>query len=550
MSLMHGTRCSSAIYPPLHGDLSIRLMQLEPGIDEDPIHVQLSSVPSLHSTNYDALSYVWGDHADTRAIICNGHQLSITVNLFWALHRVRDSVTPKCIWADAICINQVDKEELSHQVAMMGQIYSGADIVYICMAGCPEGDDVVVQALVARALPYTRGEVSWSAHAGYDITTDVGWHAMTRLDLNPWFKRAWVIQEAGLARAPHVLYGNVEFRYRDLISILEWRSQYAWSFNFGSENWAVHRVWVDWSQPPEDPDMTFLDLLSHSCYLECSDPRDHIYAFLGHPLAQDALIKPDYTKDVVDLYLEVTQVLLQEFGLRVLSMVEHNARTIEEHAPSWTLRWDAFEILNDIDGTHHDFNASADIGASLNCDGRCLVIRGTILDTVEEVLDIDVQHSSLSFRQGGTTMGLQGLAEYFAVRFAAGALDMLGRTLVADQAMIVDMTRALTSIAYSIPPASDHERDGLVSYCELAASIVKGRCLAITEHGHLALAPKITRPGDQACVLFGGKVPLMIRPTSHGHRLLGETYLHGFMHGEMAPLLAAGELSEECIVLH
>lgn len=35
------------------------------------------------------------------------------------------------MWADAVCINQKDLEERSHQVALMGDIYSGAGEIFI-----------------------------------------------------------------------------------------------------------------------------------------------------------------------------------------------------------------------------------------------------------------------------------------------------------------------------------------------------------------------------------------------------------------------------------
>jgi hypothetical protein len=59
---------------------------------------------------------------------------------------------------------------------------------------------------------------------------------------------------------------------------------------------------------------------------------DHVYAFLGRPLARDGdgrmLIKPDYRREVGDVYLELTMKLVGRDGLRVLSAVEHTEETI------------------------------------------------------------------------------------------------------------------------------------------------------------------------------------------------------------------------------
>lgn len=557
---MHSSRPISTIYPPLQGDGSFRLIQLEPGLRDDPIIVTLGTVASLDSVEYDALSYVWGDHKNTRTITCNQHEISITANLFWALHRVREPFSAKYIWTDALCIDQADKDELSAQVALMGQIYSQANVVYICMGECPGDDDVVIEGLIARALHYVRGEKFWGTYTGYDITTDPSWLAMARLDGNPWFQRAWVLQEAGLARNPIVLYGDVEFNYRDLIRTLQWRGHHAWSYHFGGQNWAVHPTWIDWSQPPTDSNLTVLDLLSHSCYLKCSDPRDHVYAFLGHPFAQKAdgtgpIVRPDYGKDVVDVYTEVTQSLLRDYGLRVLSMVEHNAHTIEEDAPSWTLRWDAFEIVNDIDNTHRRSNASPGLSASCEFEGRCLVARGVVLDTVDEVLNCEAQDGMLMFLKGVTAVTLKQLMETLSSMYGDQSLEVLGKTLVADlfdyaPHVLLRNLEALANNTHAHHARTKTEREEIMAYRELLSTFVKGRCLAITRNGNLALAPKITRAGDVVCVLFGAKVPVVLRPARSQYRLLGETYMHGFMHGEMKDMLTRGILVEESIILH
>ncbi|KAI1389135.1 heterokaryon incompatibility protein-domain-containing protein [Hypoxylon trugodes] len=99
---------------------------------------------------YAALSYVWGDEQKTKKIFINGNQFYVTVNLASALRRIRNSETlqvQKCsgpgsvhdgdtyetvplhclpIWADAVCINQSDPEELNSQVRWMKYIYSKA----------------------------------------------------------------------------------------------------------------------------------------------------------------------------------------------------------------------------------------------------------------------------------------------------------------------------------------------------------------------------------------------------------------------------------------
>ncbi|KAK8093745.1 hypothetical protein PG997_000430 [Apiospora hydei] len=113
------------LYTPLdeYGD-EIRILQLSPGSWEDPIVCTTFCARLEDRPAYTALSYAWGDPTDTRQVHLNGHPIQITRNLFAALRRLRDSDSVKQLWADALCINQADKEEKGRQVSLMHDVYS------------------------------------------------------------------------------------------------------------------------------------------------------------------------------------------------------------------------------------------------------------------------------------------------------------------------------------------------------------------------------------------------------------------------------------------
>ncbi|KAF2208887.1 hypothetical protein CERZMDRAFT_8174, partial [Cercospora zeae-maydis SCOH1-5] len=48
-----------------------------------------------------------------------------------ALRRLRKRSDPRALWIDAICINQIDAQEKSSQLALLGRIYSNAAEVLI-----------------------------------------------------------------------------------------------------------------------------------------------------------------------------------------------------------------------------------------------------------------------------------------------------------------------------------------------------------------------------------------------------------------------------------
>lgn len=58
-------------------------------------------------------------------------EVSVRANLSLALQELRnkyvkDTPQPVSVWADAICINQDDKEEQAQQVSMMQKVYAKA----------------------------------------------------------------------------------------------------------------------------------------------------------------------------------------------------------------------------------------------------------------------------------------------------------------------------------------------------------------------------------------------------------------------------------------
>lgn len=82
---------------------------------------------------YDALSYVWGSMANPSSVECNSNLITIGETLHDALTSIWEVNPSKCIWADALCIFQVDLVEKSAQVAMMHRIFAQAANVLISL---------------------------------------------------------------------------------------------------------------------------------------------------------------------------------------------------------------------------------------------------------------------------------------------------------------------------------------------------------------------------------------------------------------------------------
>lgn len=59
------------------------------------------------------------------------------------------------------------------------------------------------------------------------------------------------------------------------------------------------------------------------------------------------------------------------------------------------------------------------------------------------------------------------------------------------------------------------------------------RRMVRTKRGYMALAPRFSKPGDLIGVFKGGKLPLVVRREGEYLELIGESYVHGMMEGEV-----------------
>ncbi|QDS68042.1 hypothetical protein FKW77_009687 [Venturia effusa] len=115
---------------------TIRLIILHPGTWNDEIECTIFQSSLGEDLYYEALSYVWGSPVNPVGIILNNgrhqpHVTTITRNLHFALRRLRYRGCSRTLWVDALCINQLDNKERTHQVAIMDLIYSFAKQVVI-----------------------------------------------------------------------------------------------------------------------------------------------------------------------------------------------------------------------------------------------------------------------------------------------------------------------------------------------------------------------------------------------------------------------------------
>lgn len=141
---------ASSIYAPLQIDnRRFRLLALEHSADSlAPLCSKLYQV-SLDDSNlqYTALSYTWGDPLVTTSIFINSIEIQVTLNLEAALRHIRHQSQTVILWVDALCINQRDISEKNHQVRMMGEIFSGAQLVIAWLGIASDDSDFAMEVI-------------------------------------------------------------------------------------------------------------------------------------------------------------------------------------------------------------------------------------------------------------------------------------------------------------------------------------------------------------------------------------------------------------------
>jgi hypothetical protein len=109
----------------------IRILRLGKGSGDMPIICDLEVVSLDADPYYEVLSYVWGDPKETRPITVGGVAFNATVNLFDFMRCLRLPDQDRRIWADAICIDQLNEVEKSYQIGLMTKVYRLATEAHI-----------------------------------------------------------------------------------------------------------------------------------------------------------------------------------------------------------------------------------------------------------------------------------------------------------------------------------------------------------------------------------------------------------------------------------
>jgi len=358
---------ASPLYTPLDPLKSeIRLLKLSPDA-LSIVSCRLSISSLLERPKYRALSYVWGDPKVTETILVNGQNFAATTNLASALRSARDHALDDTIilWADAICINQNDLDEKSHQVQLMGDIYRQASIV-LSWLGCDPQISLALRTinLVSEQMGplsefHNQRDLEWMR--GYphlyqedDKSPDFNkaWSAIQVLFKSSYWQRAWIMQEVVLASRLLVQSGDKDIEFQEIfkVSLLlkfkfeskpDFISHNTWAFlrvcagssNTLMELYGLRLAWQNFHVPDKT---SFKTSLLFDTSHQATDPRDQVFAL--NELMGKAFV-PDYHKSTSQIYTEWAEAYVREHGdLRLLWHCGGCTPDLPSWVPDWAFR--------------------------------------------------------------------------------------------------------------------------------------------------------------------------------------------------------------------
>jgi hypothetical protein len=316
------------------GATEIRVVDIQPGHFDDPIHVSIRVVDFQDKPRYEALSYVWNPgYADINLgynhKIHKVHKIMVTTtssatylpigwNLAAAMRHLRYEHTLRTMWIDAISINQEDTSERNHQVGLMGTIYSSAERVVVWLGTASEDGEFAMEAISTGIL--AKEDAGQFCDGLDDILT------------SDWFFRIWVVQELALASDDPILYCGLHYvRWSQFVAAVQLSNPHKRDTKLASSrehstflNGLLENLWVreepcftyqvEWLAAIRTRGRTtpFSQQFSYTSSFQATDPRDKVYGLLGICCFRGTPIVPDYAKSSQEVFAEATTVIMTE----------------------------------------------------------------------------------------------------------------------------------------------------------------------------------------------------------------------------------------------
>ena len=341
---------------------------------ESPVSCTLQAASLKDHPKYVALSYTWGDQTKMKTVLVHGSSFQITASLEGDIRNLQGEEESITLWADAICINQLDDTEKSEQVEKMKDIYESASHVVVWLGPASHEGDIGMDTLVQHGKEAADMDVhqistvdvnNWSesnatAHAKHigkfihDMVLRNGLElpavGLQGIFCRSWFQRVWVLQEVSVARDVVFVCGKKRISMSHFTAAIFFLNIYTMELLkplqggmiLGPVERSAFQTFVakidtaassialgarrKYQGELGGPESLFQLLYRTSVVSsslersQATDPKDRVYALLG--ISKDVLelgIRPNYSKTCERVYIDTAAALLERGHLDVLA---------------------------------------------------------------------------------------------------------------------------------------------------------------------------------------------------------------------------------------
>jgi len=322
---------------------AIRLIELLPDDNDSEIRCNLQVVFLNDSIQYEAISYYWGDPANTMPIFVNGKTLKITVNLHSALKGLRYPKQKRYLWADAICIDQLNFKERSQQVQLMRDIYKKSSQTLVWLG--EESEKMRKCFIISERLQLAQ-RAGWIENKWLVPILAGPMPQFLSIFDHPYFSRVWVVQEVAVSPITVVCCGTQSISWDDLVKIVLFCSSIGLLVPYDRRNLLRFldiektRYWT-----AEGVDQGLLQLLLGYRSCKATDSKDKIYGLIGLSRTVGTVaveINPDYSQEVSteNTYLSAAILILNTSQtIDIFSVPRSSTRSNIIGLPSWVPDW-------------------------------------------------------------------------------------------------------------------------------------------------------------------------------------------------------------------
>jgi len=470
-----------------------------------------------------------------------------TVNLFNALRRLRLPHEERRLWVDAICINQDDNTEKSHQVNLMSKIYSWTSRVLLWIGDFSGDKDTGPNIIPEETTKAAFDLIEFLADDKHYNPVDGGQNggpkeeqfvALARLVRLPWWNRAWTVQEAVLPKDAVMICGTAELPFERFAEAYDKSLHHDYSGCCRVGNELLLTFWHTLSGLRETR-RNHVKLFSASEVVSlfrnraASDPRDKIFAYLG---LIDGGASADYTLPVEEAFKHTSRAFINKLGtLDILLRVSGKGRspTLPTWVPDWAADIDQARLFMELEWIYPYamFKAAGQTKAETrdSFSNNALDLQGFIINRVVKTGPVIENDSNVA-----ETVAIWQTDPNGVYPLGGTFSDAMWRTITTDIYQSHGNRRRIKS-----------DEDPKVLFAEALAKDGRGFLLSsygcrgfMLERGIIGVGHPDMELGDSIFILKGGNMPFILRQVQKdegdvAYQYIGQAYIYKMMDGEM-----------------